>query len=257
MLVKNFSFAFILFLSFKIPAQSIYQVKPWIDGSIIVGSATATLLPYVFADNLIRPHCPCDSAEVNSFDRDAIGNRSTTADVLSDITVGLSIVVPITLSAIDLNFTDEFWEDTVVFAEALALNGLLVTATKYIVQRPLPRTYEGDPTLINGPQGYRSFYSGHTSLVFAALSAAAMTSNLRHHSGIWPWVLAGGIGTSVAIERVLAGRHFPTDVIVGAFAGIANGVLVPWLHRREETPSANLSLIPIPNGLQAVWSKAL
>ena len=66
-------------------------------------------------------------------------------------------------------------EDATVYVDTLSVNGALVTAAKYIVQRPLPRTYAGDPALVNQPGGYRSFYSGHTSLVVAALSATAVT----------------------------------------------------------------------------------
>jgi membrane-associated phospholipid phosphatase len=36
----------------------------------------------------------------------------------------------------------------------------------------------------------------------------------------------------VAAERVAAGRHFYTDVAVGALAGAVVGTLVPLAHRR-------------------------
>jgi len=38
----------------------------------------------------------------------------------------------------------------------------------------------------------------------------------------------------VSIERVWAGKHFPTDVLAGSFAGAGIGVLVPHLHRTED-----------------------
>jgi len=40
--------------------------------------------------------------------------------------------------------------------------------------------------------------------------------------------------TFVSIERVRAGRHFPTDVIAGSIAGAGIGLVVPHLHRTEE-----------------------
>lgn len=38
------------------------------------------------------------------------------------------------------------------------------------------------------------------------------------------------VGASVAVERVLAGYHFYTDVLVGAGAGLAVGTAVSVLH---------------------------
>lgn len=218
---------------------SIYHVSPKVDIPVTLGAALASALPNVYSDRLIKPRCPCDPAEVNAFDRGAIGNQNATAAKLSDVTVGVVIVAPLALDAIDLGgFNEVWWEDAVVFAQTLAINSALVTAAKYIAQRPLPRTYAGDPGLIDRPEGYRSFYSGHTSTAFAALSATAMTIRLRYGEKTWPWVLTGVVGTSVAIERVADGRHFPTDVIVGAVMGTAVGIIVPQLHSRGGAGSA-------------------
>jgi membrane-associated phospholipid phosphatase len=95
---------------------------------------------------------------------------------------------------------------------------------------------------LNQPGGYRSFYSGHVSNVVAALSMTAMTLELRHHQHIWPWLVVAAIGAMVAAERVAAGRHFYTDVAVGAFAGAAVGTLVPLAHRRGDLEVRGFSL---------------
>jgi undecaprenyl-diphosphatase len=52
-----------------------------------------------------------------------------------------------------------------------------------------------------------------------------------------PWItlaLATGLSTFVSVERVRAGKHFPTDVIAGSLAGAAVGVVVPHLHRTDD-----------------------
>ncbi len=148
----------------------------------------------------------------------------------SDVTAILAIVAPPLLDLADVGAGQAFYTDAAVFAETLLVNGALVEIAKYAVQRPLPRTYAGDPTLVSQPGGYRSFYSGHASTTFAALAASSMTLRLRYGERYWPWVVTGLVGTSVAVERVAAGRHFPTDVMVGAAVGMAVGVVVPWLH---------------------------
>jgi membrane-associated phospholipid phosphatase len=222
--------------------KSVYHISPPVDLTVTVGVLVGTSVVSLNSDKLIKPRCPCDPAEVNAFDRGAIGNESPTAATLSDLTVGAVVVAPLVFDAVDLGgFNKVWWEDAAVFAQTLAINGALMTAAKFIAQRPRPRTYAGDPSLIDRPEGYQSFYSGHTSLVFAGLSATAMTIRLRYGEKTWPWVVTGVVGTSVAIERVADGRHFPTDVIAAAVMGTAVGIVVPWLHSRGGAGSPQVS----------------
>lgn len=233
---------------------SVYQVDPKIDGAVIGLAAAANLLPTIFAGDLITRRCPpCDPGEVNAFDRGAIGNHDAFSDVTSHITVGFAMIGPVVANAYDLGLTQPFWEDFVVFSQTLLVTGALVTAAKYITQRPLPVVYSGhDPSLLDAPGGYRSFFSGHTATAFAALSAASMTLHYRHQAGAWPWIVTAVLGTSVAVERVLAGRHFPSDVIVGAVVGTGIGILIPWLHHRSSEGQVPFAAAPSPGGLTLI-----
>jgi len=228
--------------------KAVYHISPTIDVPVIIGASLALVLPYAYADRLITPRCPCDPREVNAFDRPAIGNKSPVAKTLSDATVGAVLIVPLALDALDLGLDRPWLDDAVVFAQTLLVNGALVTAVKFIVQRPLPRTYAGDPSLIDRPEGYRSFYSGHTSFVFAGLSATAMTMRLRYGEKVWPWIVTGIVGSSVAIERVADGRHFPSDVIVGALIGSGIGIAVPALHASRHPMLRGLAVGSAPSG---------
>ncbi|MFL5302088.1 MAG: phosphatase PAP2 family protein [Anaeromyxobacteraceae bacterium] len=226
-------------------ARPVYRLRPALDASVMGVSALAITVPTLLASDLIHPRCPCDPSEINGFDRGAVGNRSAFADAASDVTAVAAILAPPLLDFLEVGAGEAFYTDTVVFAEVLLVNGALVEIAKYAVQRPLPRTYAGDPSLISEPGGYRSFYSGHTSTVFAALTASAMTARLRHGERWWPWAIAGIVGSSVAVERVAGGRHFPTDVLVGALAGTATGVLVPWLHAERSV----VTIVPVTRGV--------
>ena len=253
--------ALLLFLgsatSWSAPApKSVYEIHPLLDGAILGSTLLTNAIATAQASRWIKPSCPCDPNEVNAFDRHVIGNNSSFTNTVSDVTVGLSVLAPIALDWKDQGSSHEFLEDALVYAETLSVSGALVTVAKYTAQRPLPVVYAGQaPELNDQPGGYRSFYSGHTTLAFSALSAASMTLNLRYHLGAWPWIVTGAIGTSVAIERVLAGRHFYTDVIVGALMGTGVGILVPYFHAREASSKESLRILPAEDGLKLSFTK--
>ena len=218
---------------------AIYDLSLPIDTAVIALSAVGILVPYALSSHLIHPSCPCSPSSVNGFDRGVIGNSSDAAGWISDATVALAIVVPPVADWLALRRSRPFLDDLVVFVESLSVNGALVTAAKYAVQRPIPRVYS-DPSLAGDPGNYRSFYSGHTSLTFAALSTTSVTLDARYGLTWQPWLATVLIGASVGVERVLGGYHFYTDVLVGAAAGVAvgTGVAVLHLHARQVRLSA-------------------
>lgn len=250
----------LLFISLNLQAQisegnrSIYKIDPWADGLIIGVTSLGISGAYYDSDLLIRPRCPCDLNEINAWDRSVVGNKDDNMDRLSDIAATVAVAAPVYLDWRELGFSQEFKEDAIVFLETMTVSSSLVTFAKYNVQRPLPRTYEGDPSFVKSSRGYRSFYSGHTSTVFAALSMASYTYNKRHGEATWPWVVTGVFGAGVAYTRVAAGKHFYTDVIIGAGFGTAVGILVPWLHSRDRLQ--NFSLLPMEDGLGAAWRRS-
>jgi len=227
-------------------APDLYRLDPAVDLPVTLAALTVAGLPYALP-GLITPRCPCDPAEVNRLDRFAIGHHDERAAVASDVTAGLAMVLPPAADALRLGLGPALRDDLGVFVETLSVNAALVENTKYLTRRPLPLTYEGRPDYVGSARGYRSFYSGHTSTVAAALTAAAWTVRRRDGERVWPWIAAALATASVAVERVAAGRHFPTDVGVGAAAGFAVGTAVPWLHlRRGGLPFA---VLPARDGL--------
>jgi membrane-associated phospholipid phosphatase len=213
-------------------ALALYDVSLPIDGFVIVASSAAILVPYALSSHLITPTCPCSSSSVNAIDRGVIGNASNTADTISNVTVGLAVLAPPVADWLALGASRTLLDDVVVFTESLTVNAGINTVVKYSVQRPIPRAYS-DPGDAAKVSSYRSFYSGHTSLAFAALSTASVTLDARYGLTWQPWVASVLIGASVGAERVLAGYHFYTDVVVGALAGTAVGTVVPIAHLRS------------------------
>jgi membrane-associated phospholipid phosphatase len=122
----------------------------------------------------------------------------------------------------------------------VSINGALNQMVKFTVRRPRPVVYDiapGDPE-IDVPGNYLSFYSGHASTAFATGMFYATTFALRHpdsRAGGWVYGAAAAGASSVALLRVLAGEHFPSDVIAAAAVGSAVGLVLPRLHRRSAT----------------------
>ena len=70
-----------------------------------------------------------------------------------------------------------------------------------------------------------------------AVFAATVWSDLNPKSKWTPWVWAGAVElpSYTAWQRVPAGKHFPTDVLVGLAVGAVLGRLVPVLHRVSQS----------------------
>lgn len=207
----------------------------WEDAAVTGTALVTALTPYLLADRIIRPRCPCPIDELSDLDRWAVGKRSHAAVVTSDLILGAAVAFPVLARAAPRGMDGAFLEDMVVYGEALAVSAALVSVMKVAVQRPLPRTYEGDPAMVASSEGYRSFYSGHVTITTTALVAWARIRELSGgESSAWPWLLAAGASAGVGIARIEAGNHFPTDVVMGAVVGTAVGYVVPTLHRRRE-----------------------
>lgn len=238
---------------------SIFKLNVAVDASVIGASVALAIVPPVFGDRIVSPSCPCHKDDVNAIDRRTIGNASSAAATLSDVTAIAAIAAPVGFELATLGLSRAFVEDMVVFGQTVLVSNGLVSVIKLAVQRPRPETYATtDRAQLESTNAYVSFYSGHTTNTFAALSAASMILHLRYDTGVWPWVVTAMVGGSVAIERVLAGKHFPTDVAVGAVAGVGEGILIPYLHvKHPSDPTYGLMLLPIPHGAQLVFGRVL
>jgi len=214
----------------------VYKLHLAVDIPLIVVGGAAGLVRILFENQLVHKDCPCNTDGINSLDRWTVHYHSQAASIAADATVyGVLSALPL-VDLFALGFGRAWGEDLVVYVEALAVDTALQNATNFIVARPRPRTYAGDPAFVNSGEGYLSFYAGHVSTAFAGLAVAAYTIRKRYGEQVWPWIVGALIASSVAVERVASGHHFPTDVGVAAVVGTGIGIAVPWLHlRRWET----------------------
>lgn len=75
-----------------------------------------------------------------------------------------------------------------------------------------------------------SFPSGHTLRIFSAMTALSL---------LWPRARAGllSLAVLVGVSRVLVTRHYPSDVLAGAFIGVFSAVWVWRIMRPAAAPT--------------------
>ncbi|MGA9657237.1 MAG: phosphatase PAP2 family protein, partial [Polyangia bacterium] len=212
--------------------REVYGVHLAVDIPVIAVGGAAGLARVLFENKLVHKDCPCNPDGINRLDRWTVGYHTGREHRRRCHGLWRAVGAP-PRRFFRPGFGRAWGEDLVVYVEALAVDTALQNATNFIVARPRPRTYAGDPAFVGSAEGYLSFYAGHVSTTFAGLAVAAYTMRKRYGEQVWPWVVGALIASSVAVERVASGHHFPTDVGVAAVVGTGIGIGVPWLHLRR------------------------
>jgi membrane-associated phospholipid phosphatase len=233
-------FLFILF-HLSAAAQSVYKLSYATDFTIS-GIGIATNVPAYF----LKKNKPLlTETEINALnknniwkpDRFATHQWNTKAARVSDVFMYGSMALP-ALLLIDkaVRSNKDAGRVSLMYAEVLVLNAGLTNLTKELAQRKRPYNYNPDAPLSKKQQrdATSSFFSGHTS--FSAASTffmAKVYADMNPDSKWKPYVWTGAavIPLTTGILRVAAGKHFPTDVLIGYLVGAATGILVPHLHK--------------------------
>ncbi len=260
--VKALTVALVLMLS----AGSVHAEKdyiPWYKGkygknrvlhmSITVGLgavwlANSTVLKSTFTSS------SCRWCEPPSFDKSArdavVWNDVKSAGFLSNIDAYV-LAPAVGFTLLIISDRDASWarliDDLIPVAETVAVSQVFVQAIKFLSARKRPYVYYNNPKYNSSSEDLLSFPSGHASLGFAITAGAGMVCHWR---GYWtePYVWGTGIALSLSTEylRMAADRHWLSDVVLGGAVGLASGLLIPSLMRRD------IVIAPIPGGAAVV-----
>lgn len=243
------------------------RVRPVLDLTITLGAAAPSMALGLWVDRSLPLNVPMPGAEtdIGRFDRVALGRFEDAPATASDVLLAVSLTGPLVYHAIEAGLRRRGWgtvrgrgflvrygSDLVVYAQALAINGLLTEILKASIGRPRPYAYL-DPAEVDPERREElmraqirhdadwSFPSGHTSAAFTASTAGATLLTLkllgRSRWGIaMAWVGGTAVAATTGAMRVLAGRHFPSDVVTSALLGSAVGAAVPLAHWRPSRP---------------------
>ena len=130
---------------------------------------------------------------------------------------------------------------TLIDMQSLGLSGVLTLGAEHAVGRQRPyvagckgpdATDEIGYNTCGGADDFKSFYSGHSAAMFTMAGlTCAHHQHLPLYGGGAPDALACavmvGLATTGSLMRVVADRHWMTDVAVGASVGIFNGYFLP------------------------------
>lgn len=135
----------------------------------------------------------------------------------------------------------------VMYAESTLWTLGLKDVLKAAFGRPRPYlSRSGTPeSLLADDDRFYSFPSGHTAYAFMTASFVSYIYCRGDSSRTGKTLLSAGafaLAGATATLRVIAGVHYPSDVLAGALIGTAVGLIVPWLH--EKKPEGwNVSLV--------------
>lgn len=211
-----------------------YEVDYAIDGSITFAAATASLLiSLVPVDTAPR----WDRELFGSIDLSVRDNFSISAAKLSDALIAGTMLTPV-LVQLDRGIDEDAGRRALLYGQTLSVSLLFNAIAKRAVQRPRPYNYHpssrvGAYARTQGSDSHTSFYSGHAAMAFTASVAGSYLFSLgstdeRARAALWG--LQFTLASTTAHLRVRAGKHFYSDILIGALVGCAVGYAVPALH---------------------------
>lgn len=236
--------------------EPVYKLKPAID--IPLTAATAGWSLYGFSQIYSKDKSSEETirnlrkSDINGFDRWGADVYHEKAEKVSDYFFYGAMPFPVVLMA-DKKIRKDAAKITFLYLETMSITGLFYTGSAYLFDRYRPLAYNS-----NAPMGERtgggaknSFFAGHGALVATSTFFTAKVYNDYHPESKFKWVLWGtaavASGTTMYL-RHRAGKHFPSDIIVGLAIGTSTGILVPHFHKNKFFKNDNMSLRPFTTG---------
>lgn len=222
----------------------LYVVDPAVDVPLLVAVGGPWLaLSAIHEEAPAPPALPLD---VPPWDRVALGRWAPGVARVSDASLVGVAALSVGVGAAAAGRSGDALGPAVVLAESAAVTGLAVDLTKRAVGRPRPYWSMSDGVGLAEAKAdadaFRSFPSGHTALTASLAFTAARMADDADLAPAWVgYTGAGALTVGMASMRVLAGKHFPTDVAAGAAIGAGVGLLVPALHRPDGEAVARLA----------------
>ncbi len=198
---------------------------------------------------------PVRSSDLNKsdlapWDRFAAGRYNKTASSASDVLVLAVGGSMFCVDAWEKTRSQITWtpvlQDGIILGEAMTWAAALSLNVRAMRLHPRPFVYDSTNGSTRSdreaPEAAGSFFSGHASAAFVGAAYLATVYPLRHPEFQHPGLLWAGsltAASTVAILRVAAGKHFPSDVVAGAGVGALLGWGFAKMHESHNADSKN------------------
>lgn len=259
-LPKAVIFSWILVAGAISPVAAEYVITLW-DVPLTIGATAVSVFGSVRYANMETDADVKPQSELLPWDRPVAGRYAEWPDKLSDWAAPVA-VAPVALAGYawyNGGTASGFLGYTLMYAQALAIQSGLNLATRSLKLWPRPYIYAEDGEGREAAEkaegeAYGSFFSGHSSAAFtAAVFTASYFSEMYPASPYRGVVWAGSLSLAgfVGALRIAAGKHYPSDVVVGALVGTGVSLLVLETHKES---AKNVSLWVGPGNFGAVFS---
>lgn len=178
-----------------------------------------------------------DRNDINSFDRGATNNYSSSAQQASDILLYTGATLPV-FTLFSHKCREETRSIAYMTAETVLITLGINNITKGLSKRYRPFNYNPKvPESVKlGKTSRLSFFSGHASVTtsLSFMSAKILTDlhpEMKFKGLVW--TAAAVYPATIGYLRYKAGKHFPTDVMVGYAVGATIGYLIPTIHMSD------------------------
>ena len=223
-------------------SENVYGYNYWIDiPSIVLGFGFN-----FYGQERLRNYPRLDSSDyinlgpsdINRFDRSATRQDpefANDAHNLSDFGLRIAPALPFLLG-FDKEIRKDALNLSMMYLQMHSINASVYLISALNIRRKRPFVYNPDEIYErkSGPKSTDSFFSGHVSVVSASTFFMAKVYMDYHPEKKWKY-LYYGLASVPAIYtgyfRYKAGKHFPSDLIVGFAVGAAVGILTPELHK--------------------------
>ncbi len=229
------------------PYQLDAKKEAWVMGVAVPLSGFSLLMDKKLKPLTLEEISLLDAQDINRIDRFATNNFSEKVIHRSDLTMLSTIgggfvsnfIAPALYPSSD-SYGKQVATLGVIWFEANLVNFAFTELIKTTCKRSRPFLYGSlaPDELRCTKDARKSFFSGHASFTATNSFYAASVFTSYQKGNQWNPVIWGVSSLPpllVAIQRVRAGKHFPTDVALGYVVGAACGILIPKLH--EISPS--------------------
>ncbi len=177
-----------------------------------------------------------NSADINRFDRYACSQWNPKIAKASDYLAAGSILLP-AYFALNKGSRSDFMPIANVTIQSLLLSQSIANLSKFS-KRNRPYMYNASVEMENKlkPDARMSFFSAHTTTVSATCFSFAFAHSTYYKdskANPYVWSAAFVLPAVEGYLRMKAGKHYPTDVIVGYLAGLGTSWLMHHMHLRQ------------------------